>query len=1037
MVVRRSVILKPARGYVDGKYIGEVRESISGVDDTKRRGNKNGNTTKPTGKRGQGGQAGTGGRRSGASGNAGGGNVGDRADNFGNTIAPPQNKRGGGRTGDKRGGAAGGVGRTGAGGRRKPSGGQADGNVLGQPFDPRAGAANGNSTGGNRQRGAGGGGNAGNTGNRPPRTSNREGGRADGRSSNRGPKPDRNAANAGNGETMGVSVDGNSGVPQLAGGPERPPNSRGRSNSPRRGPRQDRGPRPPRLANDAGDTAQPTFNADGSAAPATGEARPPREPGESREPREQRGLRRGRTRTQSTRGGQRPPREQSPIIGEDGNVISAAERPPRLNSDGTPRIDRGTNSNRRGRNPRQGRNDRSGQNRNQNPREQKEPRDSQDVQIEERFFVPQVKLAIGVDGEAIIGSDGNNVRAKNRQPPASSNARKNRGGKKTPFRQSAPRAPAGPIDEDNIGNMVGNPSSRGNRFATPSEITDQRRQSEETKSGQFAEAIATKQVVKRERLHKIMAQSGLGSRRDMELMITAGRIMVNGIVAGAGTQVSEGDVVMVDQRPIRLRFTAEIPRVMLYHKPDGEIVTTNDPGNRITVFDNLPRVESGKWIAIGRLDISTSGLLIFTTNGELANRMMHPRFEVEREYAVRILGELTQEQTQTLLDGVRIDDAAIAAARARAGLPAYDDEDADDLDENSEHEKDNLSAADRPARFDSIEARGGDGANHWYQVVIKEGRNREVRKMFESQGLIVSRLLRTRFGKIELPPRLGRGKMVELEAGQVKALLNWAGVKIEGITDGVGNNKGRDRNPREGAKAGEAREPREAQSAKPQREPREQKEPREPREQRESRPQREARPPRNDQSSRAAKNTDEVEILSGAPPVLPAGADFSDDFEIPDSMPVKAPAKKPRSSKVKAFQTVAAPEALAVPVASGTIEAPATIETDADAKPKAAKRAPRTSNKTKTGAEVETTADVPPPTAPEAPVLTAKAKPAAKRAKAPAADLVATAVAKPASRAKKPKAEAAKAAEANGNLAKDSPKSAAEIDHSDDDIGNR
>jgi 23S rRNA pseudouridine2605 synthase len=233
--------------------------------------------------------------------------------------------------------------------------------------------------------------------------------------------------------------------------------------------------------------------------------------------------------------------------------------------------------------------------------------------------------------------------------------------------------------------------------------------------------------------------------------------MVNGIVATTGTQVSPGDNVMVDQRPVKLRFDEELPRILLYHKPEGEIVTTSDPGNRITVFDNLPRVENGKWVAIGRLDINTSGLLIFTTSGELANRLMHPRYEVEREYAVRILGELTEEQTHNLLTGVNID--------------------ALDADEESEEPS-------TPARFDTIDARGGEGVNHWYHVTIKEGRNREVRKMFETQGLTVSRLIRTRFGKIELPPRLARGKLMELDVGQVNGVLGWVGMKVEGSVPG-------------------------------------------------------------------------------------------------------------------------------------------------------------------------------------------------------------------------------------------------------------
>ncbi len=311
--------------------------------------------------------------------------------------------------------------------------------------------------------------------------------------------------------------------------------------------------------------------------------------------------------------------------------------------------------------------------------------------------------------------------------------RKNRSGKKTPFRQ--PQV------------STANPLS-------PSEVTDLRRVGEEARSGQFAEALAAQAVVKRERLHKVMAQSGLGSRRDMEIMIATGRVMVNGIVATTGTQVSPGDNVMVDHRPVKLKFTEDMPRVLIYHKPEGEIVTTNDPGNRITVFDNLPKVETGKWIAIGRLDINTSGLLIFTTSGELANRFMHPRYEVEREYAVRVLGQLTDEQKHNLLTGVSIE----------AEVDEDEDEDA---------------AAPVLARFDVIEERPGEeteGVNHWYHVIIKEGRNREVRKMFESQGLTVSRLIRTRFGNIDLPPRLTRGKMVELAPEQIRPILEWAGM---------------------------------------------------------------------------------------------------------------------------------------------------------------------------------------------------------------------------------------------------------------------
>ncbi len=366
-------------------------------------------------------------------------------------------------------------------------------------------------------------------------------------------------------------------------------------------------------------------------------------------------------------------------------------------------------------------------------------------------------------------------------------SRKNTAGRKTPFRKM-PMAVA--------------------HTPSPSQIGDTRRVGEEAKSGQFAEALAAQANVKRERLHKVMAQSGIGSRRDMEIMISTGRVMVNGIVATTGTQVSPGDNVLVDQRPVKLKFSEELPRILLYHKPEGEIVTTSDPGNRITVFDNLPPVENGKWIAIGRLDINTSGLLIFTTNGELANRFMHPRYEVEREYAVRILGELTEVQTQSLLTGVKIDSA--------------DDEnepidhiDHDMEDESQHDDAPPLQGAGAEARFDTIEKRGGEGANHWYHVTIKEGRNREVRKMFESQGLTVSRLIRTRFGKIELPPRLSRGKMMELSPDQVRSVLAGAGMKEEADAalpgekhgDARGSGRGEGRGDSRGAPRGKPRTP--------------------------------------------------------------------------------------------------------------------------------------------------------------------------------------------------------------------------------------
>lgn len=243
-----------------------------------------------------------------------------------------------------------------------------------------------------------------------------------------------------------------------------------------------------------------------------------------------------------------------------------------------------------------------------------------------------------------------------------------------------------------------------------------------------------------QRLHKLLALAGLGSRRDMEELIASGRVTVNGKVATVGMGVSEHDVVRLDSRPLRLPFEAELPQVLIYHKPEGEIVSQDDPEGRASVFDKLPKVKHGKWIAIGRLDMNTSGLLIFTTSGELANHFMHPRYEVEREYAVRIFGELTEGQMAQLKEGIELEDG--------------------------------------PANFDSITPQGGEGANHWYQVILREGRNREVRRLFEAFQLPVSRLMRVRFGPVNLPPRVKRGQMLKLEQKEVVGLLEWAGLEV-------------------------------------------------------------------------------------------------------------------------------------------------------------------------------------------------------------------------------------------------------------------
>lgn len=236
------------------------------------------------------------------------------------------------------------------------------------------------------------------------------------------------------------------------------------------------------------------------------------------------------------------------------------------------------------------------------------------------------------------------------------------------------------------------------------------------------------------KLHKLLAKKGLGSRREMESLIAAGKVTVNGRVAGVGERVGPGDVVRIGKRVIRFHAEESFPRVIIYHKPEGEIVSRSDPEGRPSVFGKLPHLKSSKWIAIGRLDFNTSGLLVFTTDGELANRLMHPRFEVEREYAVRVLGQLTKEQMVALTNGVELDD----------GL----------------------------AKFSYLSDQGGEGSNHWYRVILREGKNREVRRMFETVGLMVSRLMRVRFGPINLPPWIKRGKWMELDDKQINRLLD-------------------------------------------------------------------------------------------------------------------------------------------------------------------------------------------------------------------------------------------------------------------------
>jgi 23S rRNA pseudouridine2605 synthase len=240
-------------------------------------------------------------------------------------------------------------------------------------------------------------------------------------------------------------------------------------------------------------------------------------------------------------------------------------------------------------------------------------------------------------------------------------------------------------------------------------------------------------MVETPKLHKVLAQAGMGSRLEMEQLILEGRISVNNEPAHIGQRIQFGDSIKVNGKPIRVRIDPPPPRVIAYHKPVGEVVTHDDPQNRPTVFRRLPKLHQGKWQSVGRLDLNTEGLLLFTSSGELANNLMHPRFGLEREYAVRVLGALSNEEKSALLEGVKLEDGI--------------------------------------AHFGSIEDGGGEGANCWYRVTISEGRNREVRRMFEVVGHAVSRLIRIRYGAMALPRGLKRGAWMELDDGDMRALM--------------------------------------------------------------------------------------------------------------------------------------------------------------------------------------------------------------------------------------------------------------------------
>ena len=235
-----------------------------------------------------------------------------------------------------------------------------------------------------------------------------------------------------------------------------------------------------------------------------------------------------------------------------------------------------------------------------------------------------------------------------------------------------------------------------------------------------------------ERIQKVLANAGLGSRREVEGWIKEGRLSVNGVPAALGDKISLDDAITLDGKPIRRHQKKSVARTIIYHKPVGEICTRNDPEGRPTIFKKLPRAEFSRWVTVGRLDINTSGLLLLTTDGELANRLMHPSYQVPREYSVRVLGKTSEEQLKQLVNGIELEDG--------------------------------------PARFDEVVAAGGEGANHWFYVLLAEGRNREVRRLWEAIGVTVSRLIRVRFGPIFLEPKIKTGNWEELTPKQMQEL---------------------------------------------------------------------------------------------------------------------------------------------------------------------------------------------------------------------------------------------------------------------------
>lgn len=279
----------------------------------------------------------------------------------------------------------------------------------------------------------------------------------------------------------------------------------------------------------------------------------------------------------------------------------------------------------------------------------------------------------------------------------------------------------------------------------------------------MSESTHNKKSAPGDKLQKVLAHSGLGSRREMESWIESGRVSIDGKIATLGSRVLNTQTIRVDGRVISTASLKPSRKILVYHKPEGEVCTRSDPKGRPTVFDHLPRIKGGRWISVGRLDFNTSGLLLFTNDGELANLLMHPSYGIEREYAVRVAGDATPKKINALKEGVELEDGF--------------------------------------AKFQSIRDGGGEGTNHWFNVVLTEGRNREVRRMWEHVGLKVSRLMRVRFGMLTLSRKIKPGKWMPLPENETREILGLVGLASESAS------RGRQGRPRSANKFANHRKP--------------------------------------------------------------------------------------------------------------------------------------------------------------------------------------------------------------------------------------